>query len=73
MGHELITLAIVVVGIFICVKGVMVEQMIERLPKWARGPAYLAATIVWLAGVVAILPTLGLIIGLIAGGGGGAE
>jgi uncharacterized membrane protein len=66
-------LAIVVVGIFICVKGVMVEQMIERLPKWARGPAYLAATIVWLAGVVAILPTLGLITGLIAGGGGGAE
>ena len=73
MRHELLTLAIVVVGIFICVKGVMVEQMIERLPKWARGPAYLAATIVCLAGVVAILPTLGLIIGLIAAGGGGAE
>ena len=37
MRHELLTLAIVVVGIFICVKGVMVEQMIERLPEWARG------------------------------------
>ena len=47
MRHELLTLAIVVVGIFFCVKGVMMEQMIERLPKWARGPAYLAATIVW--------------------------
>ena len=71
MRHELITLAIVVVGIFICVKGVMLEQMIERLPEWTRGPAYLAATIGWLAGVVAILPTLSLIIGLIARHGGG--
>jgi hypothetical protein len=69
--RELAEVAIVAVGIFIVVKSAMIEQMIESLPRWARGPAYLVATIGWLIGVVAILPTLGLILGLIARHGGG--